>query len=69
MSANSTNIQDGVKNTDSNAQIPLPLALPAPESGAQTLEVGSTVKLDRLGPMVVNSDGVRHIVLYDPTCG
>lgn len=39
---------------------PLERALPAPEQGTTTLDVsgdGSTVKLDRLGPLVVNADG------------
>ncbi|KIM19344.1 hypothetical protein M408DRAFT_31317 [Serendipita vermifera MAFF 305830] len=36
-----------------------PLALPAPEDAeTTTLEVGSSVKLDKLGPMIINSDGV-----------
>ncbi|KIM23872.1 hypothetical protein M408DRAFT_332076, partial [Serendipita vermifera MAFF 305830] len=35
-----------------------PLALPAPEDAeTTTLEVGSSVKLDKLGPMIINSDG------------
>ena len=40
-----------------------PLAITnAPESG-QTLEVGGpSVRLDELGPIVVNSDGVRRCV-------
>lgn len=39
-----------------------PLALPAPESSItkslQKLHIDQTIKLDDLGPMVVNSDGV-----------
>ncbi|KAG8871997.1 hypothetical protein FRB97_008110 [Tulasnella sp. 331] len=41
---------------------PSPLGLPAPEpdaDGPQDLKVGTTVKLDKLGPLVVNTDGVR----------
>lgn len=37
-----------------------PLMLPAPADAAQNLRVdGPSVKLDELGPMIVNSDGVR----------
>ena len=43
------------------------LALPAPEAsasrGSKVLEMDQTISLDDLGPMVVNSDGVR----FSPT--
>ncbi|KZS95455.1 hypothetical protein SISNIDRAFT_483688 [Sistotremastrum niveocremeum HHB9708] len=47
--------QQTLDNSAQNA----PLALPAPVSqeGVSQLNVGSTLKLDELGPMVVNSDG------------
>ena len=37
-----------------------PLALPAPDvsGSSQTLTIGQTIRLDELGPMIVNSDGV-----------
>lgn len=48
---------------------PTVLALPAPESGATAnnkMDLSEntvhTVKLDELGPMVVNSDGVRALL-------
>jgi hypothetical protein len=42
------------------------LMLPAPNAGeTQRLDVdGPSVKLDDLGPMVVNSDGVSHRMFY-----
>lgn len=38
-----------------------PLALPAPDvlDNSQTLTIDQTIRLDELGPMIVNSDGVR----------
>lgn len=43
------------------------LLLPPPPSQEDTptqeLAVGSTIKLDRLGPLVVNADGVNFNVL------
>ncbi|KZT39765.1 hypothetical protein SISSUDRAFT_984355 [Sistotremastrum suecicum HHB10207 ss-3] len=46
------------QNPEHDAQH-IPLALPAPvsEDNVSQLNVGSTLKLDELGPMVVNSDG------------
>ncbi|KAF8591726.1 hypothetical protein K439DRAFT_1320250, partial [Ramaria rubella] len=37
----------------------IPLALPSPDASgsAKTLTIDQTIKLDELGPMVVNSDG------------
>ena len=54
-----------VKNQspDANKQSPELKLLPSPSeaSSTQSLNVGSdmAIKLDALGPMVVNSDGVR----------
>jgi hypothetical protein len=36
---------------------PLPLALPSIESGSENVEVTDQIKLDKLGPVVVNEDG------------
>lgn len=52
-----------------------PLALPAPgegtqveQEGATTLEVGGeSVKMDKLGPLIVNSDGVSPSCLPLPS--
>ena len=57
-------------NNDTNASS-RPLLLPPPMSDSSdttTLAVGSTLKLDALGPMVVNSDGVSHLALSFASC-
>lgn len=56
----------GEGSAESTISQQTPLALPPPpaESDAQKLDISSaatTLKFDDLGPMVVNSDGVRRV--------
>ena len=45
------------KSEDNNNPPAAPLGLPAPGDAASTGEAKNVIKLDHLGPMIVNSDG------------
>lgn len=47
---------------DDQAHAPLPLP-PPQEDGAHKLNIGSEMKFDTLGPLVVNSDGVSVLLI------
>jgi hypothetical protein len=61
MSASSSKATEASQSTNSPSTSPL--ALPAPDVSAseQTHTIVQTIRLDELGPMVVNSDGVCRI--------
>ena len=57
--SSNSDVQENSTDAETTLNSPLPLPEPSPESRAPTIDVstGQGVKLDHLGPMIVNKDG------------